>query len=189
MKIILLNGPAGVGKDTLGKLLFDKYHEAGHTVYHAEFKNGLRRVIKGMLSEYHYALFLKHSKCRVQKERPQGYLGGKSPRDFQIWVSEDVIKPVFGDYYFGKMALEDCREARDTIGADVAIFTDSGFEAERTPLADVHDVYTIALHRDGLSFKGDSRGYLRFPFATVNLETGLPTEGAEAIFNLIEGKS
>lgn len=188
MKIILLNGPAGVGKDTLGKLLFDMYHEAGSTVYHGEFKNGLRRVIKGMLSEYHYALFLKHSKCRVAKERPQEYLGGKSPRDFQIWVSEEVIKPTFGDDYFGKLALEYCREARDTIGADVAIFTDSGFEAERGPLVESHDVRTVALHREGFTFEGDSRGYLRYPFVTVILEHGRQVEAAKSIFNFIEGK-
>ncbi len=188
MKIILLNGPAGVGKDTLGRLLFDLYHDAGHTVYHGEFKNGLRRVIKGMLSEYHYALFLKHSKCRVQKERPQEYLGGKSPRDFQIWVSESVIKPAFGEDYFGKLALEACREAKDVIGADVVIFTDSGFEAERAPLVEAHDVYTIALHRGALNFKGDSRGYLRHPYAIVVLESGRQVQDAHAIFNLIEGK-
>lgn len=186
MKIILLNGPAGVGKDTLGKILFDKYMEAGHTVYHGEFKNGLRRVIKGMLSEYHYALFLKHSKCRVAKERPQEYLGGKSPRDFQIWVSEEVIKPTFGEDYFGKLALEYCREAQETIGADVAIFTDSGFESERAPLERNHACFTVALHREGCTFEGDSRGYLRYPHLTATLSEGKPYEDATAIFDLLE---
>ena len=106
-------------------------------------------------------LLSAHSKSRCsrsqeRKEKAQPFLNGKSPRQFMIWISEDVIKPQFGEQYFGRIMAENVRDSQVPI-----IVTDGGFPEEVKPLvSDGIQVNICRLHRTGYTFDGDSRNYL-----------------------------
>jgi hypothetical protein len=94
---------------------------------------------------------------RDEKEIPRDQLGGRSPRQALIYVSEEVVKPAFGQDYFGRYAAQ-----RLTPGA-LHIFSDGGFIKEIQPVIDAvgpENLLLVQLHRDGFSFEGDSRRYI-----------------------------
>ena len=73
-----------------------------------------------------------------------------------IWISEDVIKPQFGDQYFGVVMAEAVRDSHVPV-----VITDGGFPDEVKPLVSAGIQANICrLHRDGYTFAGDSRDYL-----------------------------
>ena len=94
-----------------------------------------------------------------------------------IWVSEEVIKPLFGYNYFGKYLAEEIGVS-DSCGV---VISDSGFAQELMPILD-RDYYTfndievhvVQLTKDGCTFEGDSRTYLDkrsfvgLPFRQIN---------------------
>ncbi|ENO2693518.1 hypothetical protein ACBB95_004406, partial [Salmonella enterica] len=94
---------------------------------------------------------------REQKERPQTFLMGMSPREFMIWISEDVIKPKFGKDYFGVRFNQKVKECDAPV-----VCTDGGFPDEIIALINAgNEVKLCRLHRDGFTFAGDSRNYIR----------------------------
>ena len=173
-KIILLNGPAGSGKDCIAK-----YIEATNSLIKPHsFKAALIKIAAAMAN-----IDLHHWECRYEvrefKERPwdalpdMRYMGDHfaeccgfdfdpdrpmSMREFLAFVSEIVIKPAMGLDFFGRAAMKYC----DDHPMPVYVFSDSGFESEVKPFLDSgnYDVYVVKLHRGDLDFDGDSRDYL-----------------------------
>lgn len=81
-----------------------------------------------------------------------------SPRQALIHVSENVIKPLYGDDYFGQEML---KAAENYLETEFVFAGDSGFLSELEPLVEAgHKVVVIQMHRDGCTFKGDSRNYI-----------------------------
>lgn len=151
-KVIILNGPAGCGKDTLARALV----EMGLAKGVASFKNPMFNIAMAALGQDAYREFLDGYDDRARKEKPEGFLNGLSRRQFMIAISEQFIKPVFGDDYFGKYLAGNLPD-----GDEVFVVSDGGFASEVTPIvAAGHDVRIVRLHRDGHTFEGDSRGYL-----------------------------
>lgn len=154
-KIIILNGPPGCGKDTLGAEI-----EGVKGWEKVSFKEPMFRIAREMLGEAGFRSFMLSYGNREQKERPQSFLGGKSPREFMIWISEDVIKPVFGNQHFGKLFNERLKRGCDYI------CTDGGFPDEvETLLLAGHEIELVRLHRSGFTFEGDSRNYITITWA------------------------
>lgn len=152
-KIIILNAPPGSGKDTIGREI---YVQTGGQVKLLSFKAPMFEIARAMLGNKRYEMFLKAYEDRKRKESPQAFLNGKTPREFMIWISEDVIKPAFGSGYFGIRLGELAKDA----GRDVVV-TDGGFEREVVELIALgHEVKLCRLHRDGFTFAGDSRDYV-----------------------------
>lgn len=151
-KVIILNGPAGCGKDTLAKELV----ELGFANRIASFKIPLFNIVKASLGAKSYAEFLEGYNDRTRKEKPEDFLNGLSRREFMIAVSEQFIKPVLGNSYFGEYlarALSDNNK--------VAVVSDGGFRSEVEPIAAAgHDTHIVRLHRAGYNFVGDSRSYI-----------------------------
>lgn len=82
---------------------------------------------------------------------------GMSPREFMIWISEDVIKPKFGKDYFGVRFNQKVKECDAPV-----VCTDGGFPDEIIALINAgNEVKLCRLHRDGFTFAGDSRNYIR----------------------------
>ena len=148
---VVLNGPPGVGKDTLADKLV-----AAHSFDKFQMKTELNKAVA-----YHYGMplaeFEAMANARDLKDIQTPALDGKSPREAQIHISEDIIKPKHGKDYFGRMAALSCNKQHTTM----AVFSDGGFKEEIEPLEQTFNtVVIIRLHREGYTFEGDSRSYL-----------------------------
>lgn len=152
--IIILNGPPGVGKDTLAAYLTGHRYAA----VKASFKQPMFDIAFSMLGVYRYDEFIDLYNDREQKEKPQAILQGKSPRQFMIWISEEVMKPAFGEQYFGNRMVEQVHEMYRDLAV---VISDGGFPEEIKPLVKAgHEVHICRLHREGFTFDGDSRNYI-----------------------------
>lgn len=154
-KVVVFNGPPSSGKDT-----FTHYLMAHTGVIHAAFKNRLIEIalaISGVDSltwERWYS---------ADKEKGRDELWGLSCRAFLIKVSERMIKPHFGQSYFGECEAKNIRRYPNEFKECGFCFSDSGFNAELAEVvkeAGPENVIVVQLHRSGTSFKGDSRAYL-----------------------------
>lgn len=155
---IILNGPPGCGKDTIANLMAgsckkrqfkDALYE--HTAKH--FEIDLDKFI-------HYA-----SDRDLKDSRSLAGLGGRTPREALIYISEQIFKPRYGNAYFGE-----CEASRlhslfgNAEGFVNVVYPDGGFEDEITPVESFFDhVVIIRLHRDGFDFSNDSRSYIYLP--------------------------
>lgn len=149
--ILILNAPAGAGKDTIGKLLKEK-----HGVDLRCFKQPMFDIAKACLGEENFSVFMEKYDNRLTKELPLDMLGGMSPREFFIHISENWCKPIFGDEFFGE------RFAADLPIDNTVVVTDGGFSREVMPMiARNHPVVIVRLFRSGYGFEGDSRSYLK----------------------------
>jgi hypothetical protein len=150
-KVVLLNGPPGCGKDTAGNYLAHCFPE----VALKSFKTPLY-AITAAIYDIPLDAFKAIASGPVLKEQPADDLMGLSPRQALIEVSENVIKPYYGEDYFGVRAVESLTQDH------VNVFTDSGFMPEAESLItalDAENVLLIKIKGRG-SFDGDSRGYL-----------------------------
>lgn len=156
VKLVGLSGPPRSGKDTLGNLLTQM---VGIRV------NGKAQVLacsQPMREAVYAYLGLPYSleHYEANKDKPIPLPNGKttSIRMEMISMSEYHIKPRLGHAWWGQALLN--RIKPDT---EIVIVTDMGFPAE-------HDLFMETLghencawfhiHRDGCSFKGDSRSYI-----------------------------
>lgn len=185
-KVVILNAPVGVGKDVGAQHLAKTLTTLdGILVRQNEFKarlNELVCTIHGMDSRT-WSILCK----REHKDRPSSVLGGKTPRQVQIEVSEKVIKPFYGKDYFGKAAAQ-------SLYADVEVFSDGGFVEEIEALVSSvgkENMLIIRIHQEGKSFEAteDPRRYLPDGLAeTVDLHNnGTLDEYLESLKNIVEG--
>ena len=153
-KIIILNGPASIGKDTIGNALAKDYN-----CIPTSFKRPMFEISASILGARAFSKFITAYDDRDQKELPHDFLGGKTCREFMIWISEVVVKPLFGKRHFGKLMSEHITMNDNGF---TFVCTDGGFPDEIIPLVeDGHDVTVVRLFMDGKTFSGDSRDYIR----------------------------
>ena len=155
-KIVILNAPKGVGKDVAAA------HIRRNTVKtsHMEFKEPLIKLAKVIYNVTDAEWDSMYT--RVNKELPQQKLNGKSPRDALIHISETVIKPNFGEDFFGNWAVGNVIKY-ENIGFRRFVFSDSGFPLEVQPIINhfgAENVTIVRVFREGHDYSGDSRGYL-----------------------------
>lgn len=146
---IILNGPPGSGKDTIAN------HLEGYNSFEVySFKKHLIEIAL-LTSRVDYIDWWKRYNDRDLKDTPWDVLGGLSQRQYLIKISEEWIKPVHGESYFGDILAHEIKYEE----ADVVI-SDSGFDAEAVPVIQLGDTLVVYLYRDGCSYEGDSRSYL-----------------------------
>ena len=151
-KIIILNAPAGAGKDTIADMF--AFMTKCKTV---SLKTPMFDIARSILGASNFGKFIFAYNDRTTKEKPMSILGGKSPREFMIWISETVIKPTFGKSYFGERLAVDV----ENMDVPTVICSDGGFSDEIIPLITRgHEVIICRLHRNGFTFEGDSRNYI-----------------------------
>lgn len=163
-KVVIFNGPARSGKDLATSFCCEYFNGT-----HASMKTSLIKLTADFLG-IAVEDFLKHyddkcddktyeeSACVWVKDLPMYTLGDicLSKRDALIHVSENVIKPTFGDNTFGKLAAYALPEG-------LVFFSDGGFPDEIQPLADkvgIKNILIVHIRRDGCTFEGDSRDYV-----------------------------
>lgn len=177
MHIVIFNGPPDSGKDVGAKYLRDKF---GYTVL--EMKGALRKVAHHMASLHFgntdFSLQAAELLCselefdtspgrvrKNQEKRPE--FGNRTWREFLIWISETVCKPIFGQSIFAMAAVKAIRDS----GASRITFSDCGFDIEINTLCQHLDsgclIDLVHLHRPGCDFgaSGDSRNYVSNPCA------------------------
>ena len=153
MKIVILNGPPGSGKDTIAKLLMEQLDCEVHTMKAPMFKIAMASVC---CSEEE---FMQRYEDRSLKEEPWDVAGGRSIRELMIEVSENWVKPSLGKKQFGLLAAHRASQAK----TGMVIFSDGGFVEETEAIMETfgsNNVLCIQLHREGYNFDNDSRGYL-----------------------------
>ena len=153
--VIIMNGPPNSGKDAAMEHLVSPPR--------GEY-NFLRRMFKEKLYSLTAAIYgiplgLLIEVCtdREHKDVPADLLGGLSPRQALIKVSEEVIKPNYGNQYFGEYA------ASRIAGGGNYVFSDGGFIEELAPVVRCfggNNVLVVRVHRPDCTFEGDSRDYL-----------------------------
>lgn len=174
---VILNAPPGAGKDTIADLMAER----GYTK--RMFKTQLYKETAGYY-QVDYDELVERATDRDLKEQP--WIDGESPRDMLINTSEGVIKPAYGDAFFGVMASLDCIDGNDKL----TVFSDGGFVEELIPLTEYFDLVIVCrLFRDGFSFVGDSRQYLNpvderlegIAIHDINLYPGEPERALAAV--------
>ena len=186
--IIILNAPAGAGKDTIQQAIASMF-ETGSL----SFKKPMFEMAHAILGDLGYSEFMDAYNDRNRKEAPLEILKGSSPRQFMIWISETIIKPAFGDKHFGNLLYDDYN-VKQNEGFDICVVSDGGFPDETITLIEKGAVVKLfRMHRDGYSFDGDSRNYVHLPDHIgvngyqefdVNIYDGKPVEAALDIFHL-----
>lgn len=146
-KVIILNAPAGAGKDTIADLITQQY---GYMKL--QFKEELYKELAGF---YDLPIEVIVDVCsdREKKEAPCDYFGGLTPRQALIMMSEDIVKPQKGKRYFGEQL------AKEAHNFPFVIVSDGGFHEEVQAVQDEHQCIVVRLNGRG-TFKGDSRKYL-----------------------------
>lgn len=153
--IVILNGPPGSGKDTIANYFVEHHPE----YYTDSFKSALYKETCDLYG-FNITDFIRVHNNRDLKEEP--YYFGLSTRQLLIDTSENHIKPVLGDDYFGALKGFEWKLMMD-LGASF-IISDGGFAPETNAVCDIvgfENVVIIRLLRDGYTFEGDSRDYIR----------------------------
>lgn len=158
-KVILLNGPAGSGKDTLGSGLCSRL--PGDSIIE-KFAQPIRDAALATFP------FLTPETLDSWKETPFLADTPTTLRQWMISYSEDLMKPAFGEDIFGRLCAERLRETEPNF----AVITDSGFLLEADVLVNCFgpdNVVLFQIERDGKTFAGDSRGYIDIEDVTTEV--------------------
>lgn len=164
MRVLLLNGPPRSGKDEIGRMLWNRMPSGTVRLKFAE------PIIQFMFTTYGIRM------SQVDKDAPHPSIpNGRTPREAAIAYSERYCKPLFGQEYFGRMAVEEIQNMA-RIQQKVCIFTDSGFPHEARPVAEAYPCLQIRLSRPGTSFIHDSRSYWSLPnIGSIEFDNDAPT--------------
>lgn len=179
-KFFILNGPPGIGKDTIAKYVTD--HDSSFK--QLEFKAGLYTATadRYMVDR---DWFKEVAVDRVWKETKFVSLGNVTPREAMIDTSENYIKPKYGKTYFGNALIR----ASEQYPVDNFVVSDGGFVEEVLALVEGgHEVHIIQLIHKDFNFNGDSRGYVVVPGAYlhhIEIEMGNPEAGYLAFLEIL----
>lgn len=110
---------------------------------------------KHSIKQYFFALLFVIG--AVFNNRHLMSLGYYSSREALIHVSEDIMKPKYGQDYYGLKVLDKVSNSSERY----SFASDGGFKNEVLPLLDVgYQVVVVKLERSGATFEGDSRTLL-----------------------------
>lgn len=154
--IILLNGPPGIGKDTIA----NEFITAFAGFQKMEYKEGLRNAT---LQRYEVAdreEGLRQFECRKAKDSPSELFQGRTPREALI-ETDTFLKNEYGRSMAGEWAASAVQANIQLCGIQNFLFSDSGFVQEAYQVAEKVDrVVVVQLHHPDFNFDNDSRDYI-----------------------------
>lgn len=147
-----------------------------------EFKTFLESI------EYHKLSLISDTKgMLIDIHHPTRIEVNLSIRVAMIYISEIIMKPRFGDNYFGVARAKAIQEG------EIAVDSSTGFVEELPPLIErlgQENILLIRVHREGATFEGDSRNYIPDGVITntvdVNSIYGELTEYLEEVEVIVE---
>lgn len=151
--VVFLNGPPGSGKNLAAATVM-RHFNARHYKMAAPLKKTLAamfNIAPDMATEL-FETPLKEEPCEL--------FNGMTPRQALIDLSENYMKPTFGEDVFGRIAV---RSLPLPCAARLTVISDSGFEVEAVPLVKrfgARNCALIQIIRDQCTFDGDSRSYI-----------------------------
>ncbi len=155
-KFLFLNAPPRAGKDLTASTLAE-ISSRFHPVKFAEPLYNSIPVMFGIPMDHWDYLYQNH------KEDPRQELRGMTPRKAMIWLSEDVMKPKFGNDVFGHSLMNKVRGLMRTVPSDtIFVASDSGFLSEAVPVLyhfGTDNCMKLNINRPGCTYDGDSRSY------------------------------
>lgn len=166
MKIFLLNGPPGCGKDTAAEMLVEE-----HGGQLCKFAAPLKAAATAICFRGYRPAFDEFDLDQVKKVEPREEFFGVSCRQFQIDVSEKFMKPTYGVDVFGKILRDRIKAYLDIDYPGPFFVSDSGFAPEAEVLIRAFGpsaVTLIRVYRPGHDYAGDSRGYVRLDHMGIN---------------------
>lgn len=192
---VILNAPPFSGKDTIADLCVKHLGAVKQ-----EFKESLYEAVAEHF-KYDLKLFKHFATSRKYKDNLSSHFSlsehskglGYTPREALIYVSEEVMKPLYGPDYFGECAAEKLVDGLN-------VFADGGgWWDELTPVAQAVDRIIICrLYRQGYTFDGDSRQYYdanqvpevadennKLSICDIHLEEGNPIAALDSIGAMI----
>ena len=158
IKIFLLNGPPGSGKDTLANYIVQRDRENFVKSWCAY---PMKQAVKAFfaLSDEEFKEFEGNT---VLKGTKLPRFLGMSYREACISFAEEWCKPTYGQRVFGELLVERIKALNSTKPLSVVI-SDSGFNCEAEPMVEEFgkdNVFHVKLVRKGCDYVGDSRGYI-----------------------------
>src|SRR5215472_16435531 len=157
IRFVVFNGPARAGKSTSTQMLVTLLRNKGYRANSDSFASPMKHFAATLFAkEYH----------KLAKDEMVAELGGSSPRQMLIAMSEEFLKPHYGEDFLGRMLYY--RALRSTPPPDWVIVDDSGFRAEFEALGEPNCRYIVQLRRPGTNFRGDSRNFLADPDWYIN---------------------
>lgn len=176
--VVLFNGPPRSGKDSACEIIMKKFPEV-HYVYFKEILYGETAKILGL----DFNFWAKVCQNGDFKDSPMLVMSAgelMTPRDVLIYLAEKVLKPEYGKDFIARGTAETISDLiqfqrEQTNEEAVIVVPDLGFDYEidtvREMLPNAH-VISVAVHRPGFTFEGDSRNYVKHPdFGLRNSET------------------
>lgn len=185
-KIFVLNAPPRCGKDTVTNKMIE---ECGLRT--ASFKYPLYNLFVHTTGMPASEFLVKYEEDGW-KDTPHEFLNGKTVRQLLIHISENYIKPFYGDDYFGKWVADYIKFAEQDAEKEMCwVIPDGGFQPEFNAMKEVFGdrLVIISMEREGFrDFSGDSRGWIydweKCPEAgSVHFDT---TNGNEEVFEFIK---
>lgn len=154
MRIVLLNGPPGCGKDTVVSHLVPYLNFS-----HLKFAAPIKRMTCALLGED--TKWLEENKdqpIRTLRLADGAAIANiDTPRQLLIALSEDLLKERYGNDFFGLVMNREIEKA----ASKLVIISDSGFSEEAGPVIrkwGMHNCLQIQIHGRG-DFSNDSRSY------------------------------
>ncbi len=164
---IVLNGPPYSGKTHIANTITNELRAHMRKTVIAHPQGAAELVMQDSFAApmKHFISTILGVKYKdLKKDVMVAALRGYTPRQFLISLSEDHIKPIYGEDFYGRAMLH--RVGRLEPQPLYMVVDDSGFEEEIEPIT---KRLVIKLTRPGCSYEGDSRNYLsEFDYELAN---------------------
>lgn len=161
-KIIYFNGPPQVGKSYGADAMrsFVQINAPYLQPRHLDQAEPLKKAAHALFDAFHSWDYYDTREGAPLKSQGCGDFLGMSPREAYISMSEEYLKPKFGDAALGFLLRK--RVVRYN-GTQFFVVSNCGFVPELEPIIDLfgqRNVMILEVHSAGRDFSNDSRGYV-----------------------------
>lgn len=186
IKVIILNGPPGCGKDVISDALID----LDNSFLKDSFKSPLLRDTANFFS-IPYSELVARNNIRDLKDVKFFLYNNEmwSVREMLIHTSESIVKPQRGKDHYGRLKGYEWEHSVYNV-----VVSDGGFAEEISAVCEIvgkDNVSVLRLHRKGFDFSKDSRSYIEagsVPCSVSDfwLTSGEPIEDTKKVKAIID---